>query len=62
MQVITEVNGYKFGLNDEPDVVAALPEEKRYMIEEPDGETFVGNRKGIARMFNKLTGSNISEQ
>ena len=62
MQVITEVNGYKFGLNDAPEVVAALPEEKRYMIEEPDGETFVGNRKGIARMFNRLAGANVPEQ
>jgi len=54
MRVIKEVNGYKLGINENPDV-AHLKEEERYMIEEPDGETFVGGVKGITRMFDRLT-------
>jgi hypothetical protein len=54
MKVILEKNGYKLGINENPDV-AHLPEEDRYMIEQPDGETFVGGIKGINRLFEKLT-------
>ena len=62
MKLITEINGYKLGINDAPDVVAGIPEEdKRYMLIEPDGEEFVGGKKGIVRLFNKLTNSNLSE-
>jgi len=54
MKVILERNGYKLGINENPDV-SHLPEEDRYMIEQPDGETFVGGIKGINRLFEKLS-------
>jgi hypothetical protein len=54
MKVLKEVNGFKLGINDNPDV-AHLDEDQRYMIEEPDGETFVGGVKGITRLFDTLT-------
>jgi hypothetical protein len=58
--VITEVNGYQYGINGNPDVTH-LPESDRYMIIEPDGEVFTGGVKGITRLFNKLTGSTLPE-
>lgn len=62
MKLITEVNGFKLGINDAPEVVAGIPKENdRYMIIEPDGEEFVGGKKGIVRLFNKLTNSDLSE-
>ena len=54
LKVVEEKNGYKLGINTNPDV-AQIPEEKRWMIEFPNGERFVGNQSSIMRMFKKET-------
>lgn len=54
LDVKEEKNGYKIGINTNPDV-AQVPEEKRWMIEFPNGERFVGNQSSIMRLFKKET-------
>jgi hypothetical protein len=54
MIVIEEKNGYKLGINDNPDV-AHLPEERRYQIQYPDGDRFSGNETTIRKQFAKIT-------
>ena len=54
MKVIMERNGFKLGINENPDV-AHLDEEERYQIEQPDGELVSGGKKGITRLFEKLS-------
>ena len=54
LDVKEEKNGYKIGINTNPDV-AQIPEEKRWMIEFPNGERFVGNQSSIMRLFKKET-------
>jgi len=54
MTVIEEKNGYKFGINENPDV-AHLPEEDRYQLEFPDGDRVSGNKETIAKMFLKYS-------
>lgn len=54
MKVLEEKNGYKLGINDDADVLH-LPEERRYEILEPDGDRYGGSKKGITRLFEKLT-------
>jgi len=50
MTVIEEKNGYKFGINENPDV-AHLPEEDRYKLEYPNGEHVSGRKETIAKLF-----------
>jgi len=50
MKVIEEKNGYKFGINENPDV-AHLPEEDRYKLEYPNGEHVSGRKETIAKLF-----------
>ena len=54
MKVLEEKNGVQLGINENPDVMH-LPEEKRFMVIEADGDEFVGNEKTIRRLFAKLT-------
>lgn len=54
IKVVEEKKGYKIGINTNPDV-AQIPEEKRWMVEFPNGEHFVGNQSSIMRMFKKET-------
>lgn len=54
MEVIEEKNGYKYGINDNPDV-AHLEEERRYQLEYPDGSRVSGNKETIARLFLKYS-------
>lgn len=54
LDVKEEKKGYKIGINTNPDV-AQIPEEKRWMIEFPNGEHFVGNQASILRLFKKET-------
>lgn len=54
MKVIKEKNGYKLGINENPDV-AHLKEDRRWQMEEPDGDRFSGNKESITRLFEKLS-------
>ena len=54
MTVIEEKNGYKFGINENPDV-AHLPEEDRYKLEYPNGEHVSGRKETIAKLFLKMS-------
>ena len=54
IKVVEEKKGYKIGINTNPDV-AQIHEEKRWMIEFPNGEHFVGNQSSIMRLFKKET-------
>ena len=54
MKVIEEKNGYKLGINDNPDV-AYLDENRRYQIETPEGEHFSGREESIRKLFDKWT-------
>jgi|ADurb_Gel_03_Slu_FD_contig_61_1452171_length_621_multi_1_in_0_out_0_1 hypothetical protein len=54
MKVIEEKNGYKFGINENPDV-AHLPEEDRYKLEYPNGEHVSGRKETIAKLFLKMS-------
>lgn len=55
MQVKEERNGYKIGINDNPDV-AHIEEQKRWQIEYPTGERYSGNEQSIRKLFEKKTG------
>lgn len=54
MKVVEEKNGYKFGINENPDV-AHLPEEDRYKLEYPNGEHVSGRKETIAKLFLKMS-------
>ena len=54
LDVKEEKNVYKIGINTNPDG-AQIHEEKRWMIEFPNGEHFVGNQSSIMRLFKKET-------
>ena len=54
LEVKDEKNEYKIGINTNPDV-QQIPEEKRWMIEFPNGEHFVGNQSSIMKLFRKET-------
>lgn len=54
MKQIAEKNGYKYGINDNPDV-AHLEENRRYQLEFPDGDRVSGNKATIEKMFAKYT-------
>lgn len=54
MKIIEEKNGYKFGINENPDV-AHLPEEDRYKLEYPNGEHVSGRKETIAKLFLKMS-------
>lgn len=54
MKVVEERNGYKFGVNENPDV-AHLPEDERYKLEYPTGEHVSGRKETIAKLFLMLT-------
>ena len=49
MKVIEEKNGYKFGINENPDV-AHLPEEDRYKLSIRTGACF-RQKETIAKLF-----------
>jgi hypothetical protein len=53
MKVIEEKNGYKLGINENPDI-AHLKEDRRWQVEEPDGDRYSGNKESITKLFNKL--------
>jgi len=55
MQIKEEKNGYKIGINDNPDV-AHLEEFKRWQIEFPTGEKYSGNEQSIRKLFEKVAG------
>lgn len=54
MIIVEEKNGYKYGINDNPDV-AHLEEERRYQVETPAGDKFSGNQKSIRKLFEAYT-------
>ncbi len=54
MKQIAEKNGYRYGINDNPDV-AHLEENRRYQLEFPDGERVSGNKATIEKMFKRFT-------
>ena len=54
MKVIEEKSGYKYGINENPDV-AHLPEEDRYKLEYPNGEHVSGRKETIAKLFLKMS-------
>jgi len=54
MKVVEEKNGYKCGINENPDV-AHLPEEDRYKLEYPNGEHVSGRKETIAKLFLKMS-------
>lgn len=56
MNIVKEYNGYKLGINDNPDV-AHLDEERRWQMEEPDGSRYSGNKISITKLFIRLSGS-----
>ena len=55
MIIVKERNGYKLGINDNPDV-AHLEEERRWQMEEPDGDHYSGNKESITKLFIRLSG------
>ena len=54
MIVIKETTGYRYGINENPDV-AHLEEERRYQLEFPDGDRVSGNKLTIEKLFAKYT-------
>lgn len=53
MKVLKEQNGFKFGINDNPDV-AHLPVERRYQVETPDGDRYSGNKASVKKLYEKF--------
>jgi hypothetical protein len=56
MKVLEEKNGYKFGINDNPNIIGTVVEEKRYQIEFPNGEHLSGNKSTVRKLYDKYTG------
>jgi len=54
MQVKEEKNGFKIGINDNPDV-AHLEEQKRWQVIFPTGEKYSGNEQSIRKLFEGST-------
>ncbi len=54
MKVVEERNGYKIGINENPDI-KHIPEEKRWKLEYPDGQHVSGNEATIRRLFAKMS-------
>jgi hypothetical protein len=54
MKVIEEKNGYKIGINENPDV-AHLEETRRYQLQFPDESRVSGRRQTIEKLFARLT-------
>jgi hypothetical protein len=54
MIIKEEKNGYKLGINDNPDV-QHIEEGKRWMVETPDGERFVGNERSIRKLYTQYS-------
>lgn len=57
IDVKEEKNGYKLGINLNPDV-AHLPVENRWKIEKPNGGQESGDERDIKARFKALTGGN----
>ncbi len=54
MKVIEEKNGYKLGINTNPDV-AHLEEYRRYQLQFPEGERVSGRKETIEKLFKLYT-------
>jgi hypothetical protein len=54
MKVIEEKSGYKYGINENPDV-AHLEEYRRYQLQFPEGERVSGRKETIEKLFKLYT-------
>ena len=49
--VQTFEDGWKLGINEDPEVVAGIPEEdERYQAESPSGKVFSGRKETIEKL------------
>ena len=54
MDLKEEKNGYKMGINTNPDL-ANIPEEKRWKLEFPNGDRVSGNQSTIMKLFKRFS-------